>query len=261
MNSPDRPEVKLAQARPRAPARWGAGRGVRGRGDPGAKRGFWSSLRPLRLGSVGFPVARIEEVVADGAEAELRDERHDALVVVASNELADARDQLSVETVFDELRGPETPIDHVIEDEVRVGVGEAELALVGLPLPELRRRRLVHDRFGNADRERELAELRLVQIAHWIDAAGHVAELRSVAKEELGLVAGPEDDPVRPGAVVFDALPLARPLVAEADLVDLRVDAGEVRVHLPGDRHLLEREAELFRELLSVVSGLSGGRV
>src|SRR2546430_9812295 len=94
MCSQDRPAVKLAQARPRAPARWGAGRGVRGRGDPGAKRGFRSSLRPLRPRSVGFPIARIEKVVSDGSEAELRDERHDALVVVASNELADARDQL-----------------------------------------------------------------------------------------------------------------------------------------------------------------------
>src|SRR5207249_5144408 len=94
------------RGRPRAPARWGAGRGVRGRGDPSAKRGFRSTPRqPIPCGqargSVRLPVARIEEVVADGAEAELRDERHDALVVVAPDQLADARDQLSVEAVLD----------------------------------------------------------------------------------------------------------------------------------------------------------------
>src|SRR5438309_10331497 len=98
----------MLSTRPRAPARWGAGRGVRGRGDPGAKRGFRSTPRHPRpccpgRRSVRLPVARIEEVVSDGAEADLRDERHDALVVVAADELADARDQLSVESMLYEL--------------------------------------------------------------------------------------------------------------------------------------------------------------
>src|SRR5438067_2574743 len=155
-------------------------------GDPGAKRGFRSTPRqPIPCGqargSVRLPVARIEEVVAYGSEAELRDERHDALVVVAPDQLADARDQLSVEAVFNELRGPQAPTDHAIEDEAGVGGCEAELALVRLSLPELRRRRLAHDPFGDTDGQRELAELRLVQITDRIDAACHVAELGSVA--------------------------------------------------------------------------------
>src|SRR5881296_2160685 len=101
---------------PRAPARRRGPRPI-GAGETAAQRGFRPARRRPRRPSVGFPVARIEEVVSDGAEAELRDERHDALVVVASYELADARDQLSVEMMFDELCGPQAPIDHVIEDE------------------------------------------------------------------------------------------------------------------------------------------------
>src|ERR671915_148926 len=103
MNTRGRHAAARRRGRPRAPGvgapdrearRWGAGRGVRGRGDPGAKRGFRATPpdagpRRLTCWSVGFPIARIQEVVSDGAEAELRDERHDSLVVVAADHLAD----------------------------------------------------------------------------------------------------------------------------------------------------------------------------
>src|SRR5438093_12475632 len=116
------------------------------RAPPATARPRYAAPRRLTCRSVRLPVARIEEIVSDGAEAQLRDERHDSLVVVAADHLADARDQLSVESVFHELCGSQAPIDHVVQDEVSVGVGEAELALVGLSRPELRGRRLAHDR-------------------------------------------------------------------------------------------------------------------
>src|SRR5207253_10915842 len=96
----------------------------------------------------------------------------------------------------------------------------------------------------------ELAQLGLVQVTDRINPAGHVAELRTVAEEQLGLVARADDDPVGPRAVVFDALALAGHLVPHANpdppvaLVDRR--GTEVRSHLRGDRNLLERAAALL---------------
>src|SRR5438093_5063872 len=105
------------------------------RAPPATARPRYAAPRRLTCRSVRLPVARIEEVVSDGAEAELRDERHDSLVVVSPDQLADARDQRSVESVFDELCGSQAAIDHVIEDQVGIGVREAELAFVGLTFP------------------------------------------------------------------------------------------------------------------------------
>src|SRR5256714_10666165 len=105
---------------------------------------------------------------------------------------------------------------------------------------------------------RELAELGLVEISDRIDAAGHVAELCAVPEEQLRLVARAEDDPVRPGPVVLDALPLARHLVADAHPVDLLLQSTEIRVDLFGDRDFLETEAEHSRQLARVIARLTG---
>src|SRR5438552_13752534 len=208
-----------------------------------------SGLLPPEL--VGFPVARVEEVVADRAEAHFRDERHHSLVVVLSHHLANSVDEGGVESGGDELGWTQPAVDHVIENEVGLGVAEPELAFVGLPFPELGGRGFAHDLFGHAEVQRELAQLRLVQVTDRVDPAGHVAELRAVAEEQLGLVARADDNPVGPRAIVFDALALAGHLVPHANpdprvaLVDRR--GAEVRIYLRGDRHLLERETELLR--------------
>ena len=151
-----------------------------------------------------------------------------------------------------QLSRTEATIDHVVQDEIGVGVREAELALVGLSLPELGRRRLSHDRLGDSEVESELAKLRLVEIADRVDAAGHVAELRAVTEQELRLVARSQNDPIRPGSVVLDALPLARHLVADAHPVHVFLAGPEVGIHLVRDRDLLEPEAEPPRKLLRV---------
>src|SRR5437870_6203046 len=195
-----RPKPSLRAEVPPAPD---AGAGSPSRGGPRSGPPF------SRSRSVRFPVSWIEKVVTNCPQAQLGDKRHHSFVVIPANHLSNPVDQVRVEIMLDEFARAQPAIDHVIQDEVGVGVGEAKLALVGLSLPELRGRRFAHDRLGDADGERELAQLRLVEVADGIDAAGHVAELRAVAEEELGLVARAEDDPIGPGAVVLDALSLA----------------------------------------------------
>src|SRR6266542_4173947 len=93
-----------ARGRPRAPAREGSpsrrGTGFR------AMRGFRSAPRRPRNStrSVRFPVAWIEEVMADGAQADLGDERHQPLVVRATHALAKVVHERGREPCGDELR-------------------------------------------------------------------------------------------------------------------------------------------------------------
>src|SRR6266498_5055999 len=132
-----------ARSRPRAPAREGSpsrrGTGFR------AKRGFRSAPRRWTTCSVRFPVARIEEVMADRAETHFGDERHHSLVMTSTHALADVVHELRVEARGDQLGRTQSAIDEVIQDEVGLRVGESELALVGLTLPEIRARRLAYD--------------------------------------------------------------------------------------------------------------------
>src|SRR2546425_1732577 len=155
-----------ARGRPRAPARRHSSQtrpkpslrgGLPSLGRPGtpppprsAPRGPypWVPRSGLLLPElVGFPVAGIQEVVADRAEAHFRDERHHSLVVVLSHHLANSVDERGVESGGDELGWTQPAVDHVIENEVGLGVAEAELAFVGLPFPELGGRGFAHDLF------------------------------------------------------------------------------------------------------------------
>src|SRR5712664_655637 len=161
---------KRARGRPRAPAREGSpsrrGTGFR------ALRGFRSAPRRWTTCSVRFPVARIEEVMADRAETHFGDERHHSLVVASTHALADVVDERRIETGGDQLGWTQAAIDEVIEDEVRLRVGESKLAFVGLALPEVRARRLAHDDLGHTEEHGQLAQLRLVEIADRIEVAG-----------------------------------------------------------------------------------------
>src|SRR5439155_23837896 len=97
------------------------------------------------VSSVGLPVAWIEEVVTDRTKTDFGDQRHHALVVALAHHLADPSHQSGVEAGRNELGRAQPPIDPAGQDEVRVGAGESELALVGLADPELGRRRPAHD--------------------------------------------------------------------------------------------------------------------
>src|SRR5256712_13465514 len=133
-----------------------------------------TSMDERHVSSVGFPVAWIEEVVADRTKTDFGDQRHHALVVALAHHLADPSYQSGVEAGRDELGRAQPPIDHVGQDEVRAGGGESELVLVGLADPELCSRGLPHDLAGYAEMRRELAQLRLVEVADGVDRAGHV---------------------------------------------------------------------------------------
>src|SRR2546428_13744319 len=84
-----------ARSRPRAPAREGSpsrrGTGFR------AKRGFRSAPRRWETCSVRFPVARIEEIMADRAKTQFGDERHHSLVVTSTHALANVVDECGIE--------------------------------------------------------------------------------------------------------------------------------------------------------------------
>src|SRR5207245_8362194 len=96
----------------------------------------------------------------------------------------------------------------------------------------------------------DLADLRLVEVPDRVDPRRHVAELCAVPEEELGLVARPDNDSVRPRAVVLDALALARHLVPNADPArNVAVVVREVCVDLFSDRDFLEPKAKHLREL------------
>ena len=127
---------------------------------------------------------------------------------------------------------------------VELLVREADVALVGLAGPEAGRRGLAADRGRHAEVGREVADLRLVEVADGIDRAGHVAVDRAVADEELGLVARPQDEPaLARGIVVEDGHPLPGHLVAALDAALRRV-GGEVEVDLGGDIDRLVPDAQ-----------------
>src|SRR5207245_5903792 len=84
-------------------------------------------------------------------------------------------------------------VDQVVEELVDHPVLEAQLDLVGLAGPEVGRGRLFDDVGWNADHVRELPDLRLVQVAEWIDGAGKVTVDGSVSEQELGFIARPQD--------------------------------------------------------------------
>src|SRR5439155_4788060 len=130
----------------------------------------------------------------------------DPLVVAAPHAFADTVYEARVEPRRDEVRRSQPAVDEVIEDEVGLRVGEAELSLIGLPDPKIRRRRLADDDLGHSEQHRELTELRLVEIAHRIEIAGHISVARPVSEEQLRLVARPEHEAVRPRPVVLDRL-------------------------------------------------------
>ncbi len=59
-----------------------------------------------------------------------------------ADHLPDSAHKGGIESACDQLARTEAPVDHVIEDQVRLGVSEPELVLVRLPFPELGGRRL-----------------------------------------------------------------------------------------------------------------------
>src|SRR5436309_3999686 len=245
------PREKLVRGRPRGPARE-ASPSRRGTGFR-ALRGFRSAPRRWTTCSVRFPVARIEEVMADRAETHFGDERHHSLVMTSTHPLADVVDECRIETGGDQLGRTQAAIDEVIQDEVRLRVGESELALVGLTLPEVRARRLAYDDVRHTEEHRHLAQLSLVEIADGIEVAGHVTVSRPVAEEQLGLVARSQHEAVGPSAVVLDRFPLARHLVAAPYAIDV-AEASEVRVDLWRDVDLLKRDTERLRDQTSVLA-------
>jgi len=74
-------------------------------------------------------------------------------------------------------------VDQVVQHRVHGRVAQAELLLVGLSRPEIGARCLVDDPTRQADRARELEDLRLVQVADRIEGERVVAEMRGVAEE------------------------------------------------------------------------------
>ena len=79
-----------------------------------------------------------------------------------------------------------------VEDGVGAGVGDAEVALVGLADDEIRARRLGDDHVGDAEVAGQGPDLGLEEIADGIDRRRIVGVPGEVAEEPLGLVAGAE---------------------------------------------------------------------
>src|SRR5207302_2647506 len=126
----------------------------------------------------------------------------------------------------------------------------------GLAGPEVGRGRLFDDVGGNADHVRELPDLRLVQVAEWIDGAGKVTVDGSVSEQELGFVARPQDQGAPgPGLVIQDRHPLPGHLVATPLLVGVR-EPAEVGVDLGADVTLEVLNAELAGNLESIPPAL-----
>src|SRR5438445_13695744 len=113
-----RPKPSL-RAKPRP---W-SGRGPLARGGP---RSAPRRLAVFLLRSVGFPIARIEEVMADRTQTHFGDERHHSFVVASTHALADAVHERRVKARGDQLGWTQAAIDEVVEDEVGLRVGEAE---------------------------------------------------------------------------------------------------------------------------------------
>ena len=87
----------------------------------------------------------------------------------AHDEPVDAPDQPSVEPAAHGRPEADASIDEQREDAVDLLVGEAELVLVGLVGPQVGGRALAQDGRGYAEVTRELAYLRLVEVADRVD--------------------------------------------------------------------------------------------
>ena len=150
-------------------------------------------------------------------------------------------------------------IHEQVKQFVHFGVGEAEFAFVGLACPQVSGGRLVHDRRGDVHRLRELADLRLVQIADGIDGAGHVAPQCGVAQQDFGFIARANRQSLegfRPIIKHDHARP--RQDVSLADFRHLRIAADERLDHV-GNLNRLTLDLELVNQQLGVFQRIAAG--
>jgi len=102
-------------------------------------------------------------------------------------------DEIGREAERAELPVAQALVDHVVQQAVGLGVGEAQLALVGLVAPEIGAGRLGPHRLGQAQVRRQQADLGLVEVGQRVQAAGVVPVERGVAQQGLGAVARAQD--------------------------------------------------------------------
>ena len=189
-----------------------------------------------------------------------RDDRGTAFELAPLDEPLDDADEPPLKPHGFELRDAPPFVDHRKEEPVHIAVREAELPLIGLPRPEIRRRLLFHDPRRDAESRCELPDLRFVEVAERIDRTCHVAEERAVAEQELRLVARPQDKSLFAcGNIVEDDHPLARHDIPRTQPV---IDAhrSQAGVHHRRDVHGLRRDRQSIQDELRIREALPAAR-
>lgn len=216
----------------------------------------WHVTTDIELSS---PIAQIQKVVADGAIADLGDDGHHTLELVA----ADASDNFVhegfIEASLDTFFGQVALVNEQVEQLVNLFVGEAEFVLVGLVRPQVGGRRLVDDRRGDVHVARKLADLRLVEVADGIEGGSHVTPNSRIAEQDFGFVARADHESFEVfGAVIQDDHASARHDVAFARLRHVGVFVDE-RIHHVGDLDRLALDSELVNQQLSMIQRVAAG--
>ena len=113
-------------------------------------------------------------------------------------------DKGRIETLHDQLTGGVPLVYQQVQQLVHLYVGETQFAFVRLPFPEIGTGGLVENGLGHTERSRQLAHLRLVQVADRVQGAGHVAPECAVAQQQLRLVAGADDEGLKCLGLIVD---------------------------------------------------------
>src|SRR5437899_666100 len=106
------------------------------------------------------------------------------------------------------------------QNPIQLGVGNPELALVGLPWPQAGRRYLLDNLRRHADIAGHFLHLRLVQIPDRKEVGTAVAEFREIPTKTLGLVPGAHHDAIfRIRDVIEDRHSRPRPEIPAGDRI------------------------------------------
>src|SRR5829696_5232734 len=131
---------------------------------------------PARPDSDGSPVTPAPNPVAAGD----RDSRRLPLELGAGDEAVDPLHERRIEAELGHLLERPPLVDPPEEQPVEDGVAEPALDLVGLTGPQIGGRRLPDDGVRHAERDGQLADLALVQVADGVECARGIPEQRRV---------------------------------------------------------------------------------
>ena len=161
-----------------------------------------------------------------------------------------------VKTEFDDVVQP-ISTQEAVEDRVRLGIRDTQVALVRLTVDQVGARGLVHYGVGHPHVASQLPDLALEQIADGIDGRRVIRVPGKIAEQPLGLVAGAKrEGGQRRGQIEQRYHPHPRHDVAPPSRGGIIADGRVEAVDPAGDVHRSDFDSQLVGHHLGVLQAL-----